>query len=138
VLKPAGWLHLLSEDYGMLHFPVGALDPDDLWHDIVSQYFRSIRCDGRIGRHSWTLLRAAGYTEVNVDYVTVDPLRCAREDLVGIMRAWRDGYVDILAQSSGRDRAEVQRRFEAIVASAEDPAQYAAWQAPVISGRRPD
>ncbi len=60
VLKPGGWLHLLSEDYGMLHFPVGEPDPDDLWHDIVFEFFRRTRCDRRVGRHSWKLQRDAG------------------------------------------------------------------------------
>lgn len=136
VLKPGAWLHLLSEDYGMLHFPVGELDPDDLWHDIVFDFFRKTRCDGRIGRHSWALLRSLGYTELGVDYVVVDPLRASREDFLGIMRAWRDGYVDVLADTTGRDRVEVRRRFDAIVASLEDPAQYAVWHVPVISGRK--
>ena len=137
VLKPGGWLHLLSEDYGMLHFPVGELDPDDLWHDVVFDFFRRTRCDGRVGRHSFGLLRASGYHAVRVDYIVVDPLRCEREDFAGIMRAWRDGYVDILADTTGRERAEVQRRFDAIVASSEDPAQYGVWHVPVISGSKP-
>jgi ubiquinone/menaquinone biosynthesis C-methylase UbiE len=136
VLRHGAWLHLLSEDYGMLHFPVDTLDPDDLWHDIVFEFFRRTRCDSRIGRHSWALLRAAGYSDLAVDYVTVDPLRCAREDFVGIMRAWRDGYVGTLAETTGREPADVRRRFDAIVASVEDPAQYAVWQVPIISGRR--
>jgi ubiquinone/menaquinone biosynthesis C-methylase UbiE len=137
VLKPGGWLHLLSEDYGMLHFPVGALDPDDLWHDIVFAFFRATRCDSRVGRHSWRLLSEAGYHDLRVDYVIVDPLRCDRADFVGVLRAWRDGYVDILADSTGRDRAEVRRRFDAIVESLEDPTQYAVWHVPVISGLKP-
>ena len=37
VLGPGGWLHLLSEDYGMLHMPVvvredGPFDPDVFWN----------------------------------------------------------------------------------------------------------
>lgn len=137
VLKPGGWLHLLSEDYGMLHFAVGELDPDDLWHDVVFDFFRRTRCDGRVGRHSFGLLRGLGYLAVRVDYAVVDPLRVEREDFVGIMRAWRDGYVDVLADTTGRDRIEVKRRFDAIVASVEGPDQYAVWHVPIISGSKP-
>jgi hypothetical protein len=31
VLRAGGWLHLLSEDYGMLRMPLGARDPDAFW-----------------------------------------------------------------------------------------------------------
>jgi SAM-dependent methyltransferase len=33
VCRSGGWVHVLSEDYGMLHMPVGSLDPDRLWLD---------------------------------------------------------------------------------------------------------
>ena len=59
VLKPGGWLHLLSEDYGMLHFPAhaaDAFDPDRLWNESAISFLRGIGCDGRIGRHSPSLL----------------------------------------------------------------------------------
>ena len=32
VTRPGGYLHLIPEDYGMLHFQRGALDPRDFWH----------------------------------------------------------------------------------------------------------
>ena len=31
ICKSGGWVHVLSEDYGMLHMPVGSLDPDRLF-----------------------------------------------------------------------------------------------------------
>lgn len=31
VLRPGGWLHLLSEDYLMLHMPDGPREPDRFW-----------------------------------------------------------------------------------------------------------
>src|SRR5207342_2347643 len=62
VLKPGGWLHLLSEDYGMLHMPADrpGFDPDRFWHDNAIVFLRSIGCDGRVGRHSPRLLADAG------------------------------------------------------------------------------
>jgi ubiquinone/menaquinone biosynthesis C-methylase UbiE len=141
VLKPGGWLHLLSEDYGMLHFPVpsgGELDPDDLWHDFVFPFFRATNCDGRVGRHSYGLLRKAGYTDISVDYVIVDTQRVSRETFAGVLRAWGDGYSDVLAQASGGNVRDVARRFAAIVDSILDPDCYAAWHVPVISGRKPN
>src|SRR4249919_2893548 len=61
VLRPGGWLHLLSEDYGMLHFPASAgFDPDKFWNEHAIAFLSSIGCDGRVGRHSPALLQAAG------------------------------------------------------------------------------
>jgi ubiquinone/menaquinone biosynthesis C-methylase UbiE len=136
VLRPGGWLHLLSEDYAMLHFPHAPHDPDHFWQDTVLPYLASIGCDGRIGRHSPELLAARGYEALAVDYVVVDTLRVPRPAFAGIIRAWRDGYVDALATASGRTAAAVRADFDAMAAAIETPPQYAVWQVPVVSGRR--
>ncbi|MGA9274822.1 MAG: class I SAM-dependent methyltransferase [Candidatus Cybelea sp.] len=34
VTRPGGYLHLIPEDYGMLHFERGVLDPRDFWHEV--------------------------------------------------------------------------------------------------------
>jgi ubiquinone/menaquinone biosynthesis C-methylase UbiE len=39
VTRRGGYLHLIPEDYGMLHFQRGALDPRDFWHQ-VPRYIR--------------------------------------------------------------------------------------------------
>ncbi len=135
VLKPGGWLHLLSEDYAMLRMPRGARDPDRFWVDTVLPYLESIGCDGRIGRHSPTLLEKRGYTELAVDYVIVDTVRVPRETFGGILRAWRDGYVEPLAEATGRDPADVRADFDAIVDAIETPPAYAVWHVPVVSAR---
>ena len=136
VLKSRGWVHLLSEDYAMLRMPRGARDPDRFWVGTVLPYLESIRCDGRIGRHTPPLLEERGYTDIAADYVVVDTLRVPRAVFGGILRAWRDGYVDPLAQASGRDPDDVREDFDAMIASIETPPQYAVWHVPVISGRR--
>lgn len=138
VLKPGGWLHLLSEDYGMLHFPATdpAFDPDRFWHEEAIAFLGGIGCDGRIGRHSPALLAQAGYTGIAMDYVVVDTLRVPRETFAGILGAWRDGYVDSLAAASGRDPAEVRADFERMIAAIRTPPNYAVWQVPVVGGRK--
>lgn len=136
VLRPGGWLHLLSEDYAMLHFPTTAFDPDGFWHGVVLPFLRGLHCDPCIGRHSWALLQAAGYGELQVAYVCVDTLRAARADFAGILTAWRDGYSEVLAEASGRSLDIIGRHFDAMIAAINDPASYAVWQVPVISGRR--
>jgi ubiquinone/menaquinone biosynthesis C-methylase UbiE len=137
VLKPGGWLHLLSEDYGMLHMPVTTRDPDRFWNENAVQFLSSIGCDGRIGRHSPPLLAAAGYQGITMDYVIVDTLRVPRSTFAGIMKAWRDGYAEPLAKVSGRAVADVTADFESIISAIETPPQYAVWHVPVISGRKP-
>ncbi|HVJ62111.1 MAG TPA: class I SAM-dependent methyltransferase [Tahibacter sp.] len=136
VLRPGGWLHLVSEDYGMLHLPRGTRDADRFWIDTVFPYLDGIGCDSRVGRHSWPLFERAGYRDVAVDYVVVDTLRVPRASFAGILRSWRDGYAPVLAESSRREIDDVRADFDAMIASIEDPARYAVWHVPVISGRR--
>ena len=142
VLRSGGWLHLLSEDYGMLHMPVvsredGPFDPDVFWNRNAVAYLDSIGCDGRVGRHSPTLLEQAGYRDIALDFLTVDTLRVPRATFGGILRAWRDGYTGVLAQASGREEALVGRDFDAIIHAVETPPLYAVWHVPVIGGRKP-
>ena len=136
VLKPGAWLHLLSEDYAMLRMPRGARDPDRFWVDTALPYLESIGCDGRIGRHTAPLMERRGYVDLTVDYVIVDTLRVSRAVFGGILRAWRDGYVEPLSAASGRDPADVRADFDAMIADIETPPNYAVWHVPVISGRK--
>jgi SAM-dependent methyltransferase len=138
VLAPGGRLHLLSEDYGMLHMPAtGVRDPDRFWQDVVLPFLASIGCDGRVGRHSPRLLAEAGYGDIRADFLTVDTLRVPRATFAGILRAWRDGYVDVLAAHAGRDPREVAASFDDFIAAIETPPAYAVWHVPVVSGRAP-
>jgi ubiquinone/menaquinone biosynthesis C-methylase UbiE len=137
VLRPGGWLHLLSEDYGMLHMRVGARDPDRFWNQVVvNSFFASIGCDGRVGRHSPTLLAEAGFADIAMDYVTVDTLRVPRATFAGILQAWRDGYSPALAEASARSLEDIHAEFDEILASIRVEPNYAVWHVPVVSGRR--
>lgn len=137
ICKPGGWLHVLSEDYRMLHFTPGKLDPDRLWNEIVPTAAHSMGVDERVGRRTWTLLRQLGLEQLTVDYVTVDTVRVPRETFAGIIEAWRDGYTDVLSQHSGRKREEVRALFDAMLASLSHPDEYAVWHIPVLGGRKP-
>ena len=137
VLRPGGWLHLLSEDYGMLHMKVGERDPDRFWNQVVMAFFRSIRCDGRVGRHSPALLAQAGFSDIAMDYLTVDTLRVPRATFAGILQAWRDGYSPALAEASALPLEEIHAEFDAILDSIRVEPNYAVWHVPVASGRRP-
>ncbi|HEX7011397.1 MAG TPA: methyltransferase domain-containing protein [Steroidobacteraceae bacterium] len=137
VLKSGGWLHVLSEDYGMIHVPAGRLDPDRLWNQAVIPYAHSTGTDARVGRYTWSMMHALGFEALQVDYVIVDTVRVERETFAEIMRAWRDGYTGVLAEHSALTREEVRALFDYIIETILDPRQYAAWHIPIISGRKP-
>ena len=147
VLRPGGWLHLLSEDYAMLRMPrfrPGSgpaerhdYDPDRFWVETVLPYLESVGCDGRIGRHSPPLLQQRGYTDLAVDYIIVDTVRVPRVLFAEILIAWRDGFAATLSQASGRILADVRADFDAMIEAVRTPPCYAVWHVPVISGRRP-
>jgi SAM-dependent methyltransferase len=138
VLRPGGWLHLLSEDYGMLHFPAsGSFDPDVFWNRNAVAFLAGIGCDGRVGRHSPTLLQVAGYEDVAMDYVIVDTLRVPRDIFANILVAWRDGYSASLAGVTGRSPDATAADFDRMVDAVRTAPQYAVWHVPVVSGRKP-
>ena len=137
VLRPGAWLHVLSEDYGMLHFPErDGVDPDRLWHSAVLAYTRSTETDARIGRRTLPILRALGFMHTSVQYLTLDTERVPRPTLAGIFTAWRDGYVEPLAHASHFSAQQVRAMFNAVIATVNDPQAYGVWQVPVIAGRR--
>jgi SAM-dependent methyltransferase len=138
VLRPGGWLHVLSEDYGMLHFPRrGGVDPDRLWHDTVVPYTDATGTDARVGRRTLPMLRRLGLRDTRIDYLTIDTERAPREALAGIFVAWRDGYATALAEASGKAEGEVRALFQALVEEVQDPEGYAVWMVPVVAGRKP-
>jgi SAM-dependent methyltransferase len=137
IVRPGGWVHVLSEDYSMLHMPVGELDPDRLWHEGAIAYMRNTHTDGRIGRHTWAMMNHLGLEELRVDYAVVDTIRVPRETFAAIVRAWRDGFTDALGSQSNLTRTEARQLFDYAIAAILDPARYSVWHVPIISGRKP-
>jgi hypothetical protein len=136
ICAPGGWVHVLSEDYGMLHMEPGPLDSDRLWDDGCIAYLRAINTDGRIGRRTYALLKALELEELRVDYVTVDTLRVPRETFASIIDAWRDGYSEVISEHTALSVAELRALFDQVSGNIRDPDRYAVWQVPVISGRK--
>lgn len=136
VCRSGGWVHVLSEDYGMLHMPVGTLDPDRLWVDGALPFTRATGTDARVGRHTWSYMRQLGLGELRVDYVVVDTLRVPRATFAAILEAWRDGYAQVLGQRSCLTAWEAPALFDQIITSILDPDSYAVWHVPIISGRK--
>jgi len=135
VTRPGGWLHVLSEDYGMLHMMSGPLDPDRLWRLGPIAFGARTGTDARFGRKTWSAMRALGLKDLRVDYAIVDTLRVDRGVFAGIINAWRDGYSDVLAEHAGLSTAIMRQHFDEVIASIGNPDHYAVWFVPLISGR---
>jgi ubiquinone/menaquinone biosynthesis C-methylase UbiE len=137
VTRRGGRLHLIPEDYGMLHFQAGALDPRDFWHEAPARFGESTSTDLFIGRNAFSLLAAQGLADIRVDYVIVDTLRVPRAIFAAILEAWRDGYVEPIAEVSRFTPEQATAYFEHMIANVRDPRGYAVWMVPVVSGLVP-
>lgn len=135
VTRPGGRLHLIAEDYGMIHFAPRRLDSDDLWTAGPKEYGRATGVDLRIGRRAFSILRTLGLEEITVDYVVVDPLRVPRERFADIWIAWRDGFAQPIGEHTRLSEAEVRAHFDDQVATLRDPDGYGVWFVPVLSAR---
>jgi ubiquinone/menaquinone biosynthesis C-methylase UbiE len=137
VTRPGGYLHLIPEDYGMLHFQPAANDPSDFWHTAVPAFAKATGTDLYIGRNSFTILSALKLEEISVDYVLVDTIRVPRETFAQIIEAWRDGYAEAIGQTTPNTRDQAVACFNQMVANIRNPTGYALWMVPVVSARIP-
>jgi ubiquinone/menaquinone biosynthesis C-methylase UbiE len=87
VTRPGGYLHIIPEDYGMLHFQRGKLDPRDFWHEVPAKFGSVTETDLYIGRNSFSILSTMKLDDIAVDYVVVDTVRVPRETFAAILTA---------------------------------------------------
>ncbi len=137
VTRPGGRLHLIPEDYGMLHFQRGRLNPRDFWHEAPERFGEKTDTNLFIGRDSYEILQQLALADITVDYVVVDPGRVPRDTFAEILEAWKDGYTESIAEYSRFTREEVGAYFDQMIADIRNPRRYAAWMVPVVSGRVP-
>jgi ubiquinone/menaquinone biosynthesis C-methylase UbiE len=137
VTRRGGYLHLIAEDYGMLHFQRGALDPRDFWHVAPTYFEAATGTDLFIGRNAFGILAAMNLEEISVDYVVVDTVRVSRETFAEILEAWRDGYAEPIGELTPISRDSALAYFEQMIANVRDPRGYAVWMVPVVSARVP-
>jgi SAM-dependent methyltransferase len=136
VTKPGGRLHVIPEDYGMLHFQTDGLDLRSFWHESPAAFGVKTGTDLYIGRNTYAILADLGFTDIAVDYVIVDTLRVPRETVASIFQAWRDGYVDPISEVTRWSRDEVAAYFDQMIADIKNPRRYAVWMVPVVSARK--
>lgn len=137
VTRPGGYLHLIPEDYGMLHFERGDLDIRSFWHMVPESFGAATGTDLFIGRHTYGLLAQIGLEQITVDYVVVDTVRVPRETFAAILEAWRDGYAEEIGKLTPISHKLAIAHFEQMIAHVRDPLRYAAWMVPVVSARVP-
>ncbi len=137
VTRPGGYLHLIPEDYGMLHFARGTPDPGDFWHDVPKAFGEATGTDLFAGRNAFGILRAAGLETIRVDYAIVDTLRVPRETFASVIEAWRDGYAESIGELTPVTSEAAVRYFDRMIADIRDPNAYAVWMVPIASARVP-
>jgi SAM-dependent methyltransferase len=137
ICRPGGWVHVLSEDYGMIHSAAGKVDPDRLWHEGVIAFAHATGSDARVGRSTWSMMKQLGLDDLHVDYIVLDTIRVPRATFGAIIAAWRDGYTEALARHTKLGVDEVRELFDAVVTAIGDPDQYVVWHIPIVSGRKP-
>jgi SAM-dependent methyltransferase len=137
VTRRGGRLHVVAEDYGMIHCHPCAVDGDRFWREGPITLGERTGTDLYCGRRAYHWLHELGLADIRVDYVVLDTLRVPRALLVGILEAWRDGYTGIIAAHSRLSEGEVRASFDAIARAFGDPAAYGVWLLPILSARVP-
>jgi ubiquinone/menaquinone biosynthesis C-methylase UbiE len=135
VTRRGGWLHVIAEDYGMLHFQHGALDVDRFWHEVPPRFAAATETDLFIGRNIASLMTAMNLEDIRVDYVVVDTLRVPRRTFASILEAWRDGYSEAIGEYTSVSKQDAEAYFTQMIADIRDPKRYAVWMVPVASAR---
>lgn len=137
VTRPGGYLHLIAEDYGMIHFEKTEPDPQAFWNVAADSFGAATKTDLHIGRHVFAVLARLSLEDIKVDYVVVDTLRVPRTTLAAIFESWRDGYVDPIGELTPVSRESALSYFNQMIAQLRDPKRYAVWLVPVASARVP-
>lgn len=137
VTRPGGHLHLIAEDYGMLHFQRAKCDPRDFWHQVPPAFGAATGTDLFMGRDIYGILSGAELEDIRLDYIIVDTLRVPRETFAQIIEAWRDGYAEPVGEYTPISRENAVEYFNQMIANIRDPLGYALWLVPVASARVP-
>jgi ubiquinone/menaquinone biosynthesis C-methylase UbiE len=134
VTKPGGYLHLIAEDYGMVHFERGGLDLRTFWQ-VTSDEFGAATAADLYGRHMVGLLAAMHVKDISVDYLVIDTLRVPRPLLAEIFIGWRDTFGEEICARTSNSYEMTRRSFDQMIEQIRDPSRYVVWMVPVISAR---
>ena len=135
VVKPGGVVHVLAEDYAMMHFHPVTLDTDEFWRRGPMTFAERTGTDLRSGRKLFTLMSELGWRDIRVDYVVVDTVRVPREVFADIWIAWRDGYSEAIGEHTEVSAEQARAAFQTMIDAIQSPTGYGIWQVPIISGK---
>jgi SAM-dependent methyltransferase len=133
VTRPGGRIHLLVEDYDMIHAGSPRLDVGSFWHVAPRVFGGATGTDLHIGRNVHKHLRALPVDDIRVDYAIVDTQRVPRETFAAIFEAWRDGYADDISAYLGLPPSDVRDHFDATIECIRSG--FAVWFVPIVSAR---
>ncbi|MHC4841711.1 MAG: class I SAM-dependent methyltransferase [Planctomycetota bacterium] len=133
VTKPGGRIHILAEDYAMMHFWPTKHDTDDFWRLGPMTFGQQTGTDLKVGRKVGAWLSERGMKDVRTDYILVDTHRVKREDFAAIWTAWRDGYTETIAQHTELTRQQVTDYWNDMIDCIQNPKGYACWKLPAIT-----
>jgi ubiquinone/menaquinone biosynthesis C-methylase UbiE len=133
VTRPGGHLHLIVEDYDMIHAGPARLDVGSFWHVAPRVFGKATGTDLHIGRNVHAHLRKLPVDDIHVSYAIVDTERVPRETFAQIFIAWRDGYADDIAPYLGLPPEDVRDHFDATIECIREG--YAVWFVPIVTCR---
>jgi SAM-dependent methyltransferase len=136
VLKPGGLFYALAEDYMALLFDSDSDPARYLYLDAAPGMLRQ-GTDLLHGRSMFRRLTRLGFQEVRVDPIVVDTQNASRDSFARMLRFWRDGYAEHIAQAIGCSKTDVVARFDGQILSVLDHDRYACWMLLAVSGRKP-
>jgi ubiquinone/menaquinone biosynthesis C-methylase UbiE len=135
VARPGAWLHVLAEDYDMIHAAPTRKDVAAFWHGAPRAYAKGTGVDLHIGRTIHAHLRRLPLDDIEVHYVHVDTQRVPRETFATIFEAWRDGYTEATAKYFGISEDDARDYFQATIDCIRDPDGFALWVVPIWTAR---
>jgi ubiquinone/menaquinone biosynthesis C-methylase UbiE len=136
VTKPGGYLHLIAEDYGMVHFERGGIDLEGFWH-VTSEELSNVNGTDLYGRHLVGVLTSLPVEQLAVEYLVADTLRVPRPALAEVFIGWRDTFGEEIGHRTSNSPEMTRRSFDQMIEQILDPARYAVWLVPVMSARVP-
>jgi len=134
VTRPGGRVHLLVEDYDMIHGAPARLDIGSFWHVAPRVLAGATGVNTHIGRLTWSLLQKLPVEDVRIDYAIVDTQRVPRPVFAQIFEAWRDGYASEISQYMGLPLPDVRDHFDATIECIQNG--YAVWFVPIVTARK--
>jgi ubiquinone/menaquinone biosynthesis C-methylase UbiE len=135
VARPGAWLHVIAEDYDMIHAAPTRIDVSAFWHGAPRAYAKGTGVDLHIGRTIFHHLRKLPLENIEVTYAHVDTQRVPRETFATIFEAWRDGYTEPTAKYFGITEAQARDYFQATIDCIRDPDGFALWVVPIWTAR---